>query len=194
MRHTSLATLATALVIGSASVAVAQGNQQSGQGQGSGGQQQFGQSSNANRFEGRSALRQQLRQLGFQNIRILDTAFLVQASTPDGRTVLMMVDPPGSVGLIAVQPGQRQGGQSGQQGQRSGMNQGQGMSGQGSGSSQSMMSESQVRSMLQQRGLTNIQSLQREGDRFTAVADWQGEQVDISVNAVTGEITQPGSL
>lgn len=195
MRYTSMTTLAAAFVIGSAGLVHAQGNQQSGQGnQGGnqqqfgqgGGQQHFGQSSSGSRFEGRSALRQQLRQLGFQNIRILDTTYLVQASTPQGRTVLMVVDPPGRLGLF--------GRQIGPQGQRSGMGQNQGSSGQGGGGSQSMMSESQVRSMLQQQGLTNIQNLQREGDTFTASADWQGEQVDVSVNARTGEVTQPGDL
>ncbi len=90
--------------------------------------------------------------------------------------------------------GQQQGSQSGQQGQRSNMNQNQGMSGQGGGSSQTMMTENQIRSLLQQQGLANIQNLQREGDNYTASADWQGEQVDVSVNAWTGEITQPSNL
>jgi hypothetical protein len=210
MRYTSMATLAAACFIGSAGLVYAQGNQQFGQGnQGGnqqqfgqgGGQQQFGQSSGGSRFESRSALRQQLRQLGFQNIRILDTTYLVQASTPQGRTVLMVVDPPGRFGVLGSQMGQQgqqqsgqQDNQSVQQGQRSGMGQNQGASSQSGGGSQSMMSESQVRSMLQQQGLTNIQNLQREGDTYTAAADWQGEQVDVSVNARTGEITQPGNL
>ncbi len=192
MRYTSVVTLAATLMMGSAGLVYAQGSQQSGQGE----QQQFSQGSGG-RFESRSALRQQLRQLGFQNIRILDTTYLVQASTPQGQTVLMVVDPLGRFGGLGNQMGQQQlgqqGGQSGQQGQRSGMSQNQGMSGQGGGS-QAMMRESQIRSKLQQQGLTNIQNLQREGDTYTASADWRGEQVDVSVNAWTGEITQPSIL
>lgn len=36
-----------------------------------------------------------------------------------------------------------------------------------------------------------VQNLEREGDTFTASADWQGEQADPRVNAVTGETTRP---
>jgi hypothetical protein len=56
------------------------------------------------------------------------------------------------------------------------------------------MSAGQVRSMLQDRGFSNIENLKREGGTFTASADWQGEQVDLSINARTGEITEPASL
>jgi hypothetical protein len=57
------------------------------------GDEQLG-SSGSSRFQERAALRRQLRQVGFQNIRILDAANLVQANTPDGRSILIMVDPP----------------------------------------------------------------------------------------------------
>jgi hypothetical protein len=39
-------------------------------------------------------IRQQLAQAGFQDVRILDAAYLVQAKTQEGNTVLMMIDPP----------------------------------------------------------------------------------------------------
>jgi len=39
-------------------------------------------------------LRQQLSQAGFREVRILDAAYLVQAKTQDGNTVMMMIDPP----------------------------------------------------------------------------------------------------
>jgi hypothetical protein len=44
----------------------------------------------------RTMLRQELRQAGFQNIRILDATFLVQAQTRNGDQVVMIVNPPGS--------------------------------------------------------------------------------------------------
>jgi len=239
MRYTSLATLVAALMVGSASMAYAQGSSQSqgsqqfGQGQGygtqqfgqsgpgfNGNQQQLGQSS-GNRLQERATLRRQLRQVGFQNIRILNAAYLVQARTPDGRGVIMVVDPPEMAGMGQMsQMGQRYGNQMmsqmGQQNQRSGMGQSQGMQGMsgnqqassaqnqmGSGASgdsatgslsNARLSESQVRSMLQERGLSNIQNLERSGNTYTASADWQGEQLDLSVNAITGEITQPDQL
>jgi hypothetical protein len=40
------------------------------------------------------ALRRLLRQAGFQNVRIVDALFLVQARTPGGNQVLMAVNPP----------------------------------------------------------------------------------------------------
>ncbi len=39
-------------------------------------------------------LRQQLTQAGFREVQILDAAYLVQAQTQDGQTVMMMIDPP----------------------------------------------------------------------------------------------------
>jgi hypothetical protein len=39
-------------------------------------------------------IRKQLSQAGFEDIRILDTAFLVQARTRDGNPVVMMINPP----------------------------------------------------------------------------------------------------
>lgn len=89
------------------------------------GGQQVGSAAGASRFQDRAALRRQLRRSGFRSIRILDTSYLVQAQTPDGRAVLMMVDPP-QAALLAISGG------SGQQNQTSGTGQGQTMSGQGS--------------------------------------------------------------
>lgn len=43
---------------------------------------------------GQERLRQQLSQAGFQDVRVLDAAYLVQARTQDGNTVFMMINPP----------------------------------------------------------------------------------------------------
>jgi hypothetical protein len=60
-------------------------------------------------------LRQTLQQAGFQNVTVLDAAYLVQAKSKDGDTVLMMINPPASVtGSIA--PGAQGGKMSGQGG------------------------------------------------------------------------------
>ncbi|MFC1458572.1 hypothetical protein ACETIH_18070 [Microvirga arabica] len=89
------------------------------------GNQQLGQSSGSNRYQDRASLRRQLRQAGFQSIRILDASFLVQAQTPNGSTVLMMVDPPHAA-LLAT------GGIPDRQGQSSGSSQGRSQPGQNS--------------------------------------------------------------
>ncbi len=50
-------------------------------------------------------LRQQMTQAGFQDVRILDAAYLVQARTAEGDTVLMMINPPaGFAGGAAGSP------------------------------------------------------------------------------------------
>lgn len=46
------------------------------------------------------ALRQSLEQAGFQDIEVLDAAYLVQARTKDGDEVTMMINPP-SAGTAA---------------------------------------------------------------------------------------------
>lgn len=62
------------------------------------------------RFEQRSALRRQLRSEGFQDIRISDAMFAIQARTPDGRSVLMIANPGAGEASGAAQP-RRDGGQ-----------------------------------------------------------------------------------
>lgn len=39
-------------------------------------------------------LKQQLSQAGFSSIDVLDASYLVQAKTPDGNTVIMVINPP----------------------------------------------------------------------------------------------------
>jgi hypothetical protein len=56
------------------------------------------------------------------------------------------------------------------------------------------MSESQIRSTLDGYGMSNVKSLQREGDTYTGVALWHGKPVDLKVNAVTGRIEAPRRL
>lgn len=76
-------------------------------------------------------VRQQLSQAGFQDVRILDEAFLVQARTRDGHHVVMMINPP-QMPLTASQGGMMPG--SGQGDSATGSNAGmpsQGASGSG---------------------------------------------------------------
>jgi hypothetical protein len=53
-----------------------------------------GQASPESRFSQRSSLREELREAGFHDIRILDAMFLVRATTPSGRQVTIVVNPP----------------------------------------------------------------------------------------------------
>jgi hypothetical protein len=42
-------------------------------------------------------LRQQLTRAGFQDVRVVDAAYLVEAKTEDGNTVYLMINPPASM-------------------------------------------------------------------------------------------------
>lgn len=53
-----------------------------------------------------SALRQQLEKSGFQNVMVLDAAYLVQATTADGDSILMFINPPS---MQAARAGGQQG-------------------------------------------------------------------------------------
>ncbi len=75
-------------------------------------------------------IRQQLSQAGFQDVRIVDEAFLVQARTRDGHHVMMMINPP-QMPLTASQGGMMPG--SGQGDSATGSNGG--MPGQGASGS-----------------------------------------------------------
>jgi len=46
-----------------------------------------------------------LQQAGFKNIKILDSAYLVQAQTKDGQNVVMMVNPPELISVTGATPG-----------------------------------------------------------------------------------------
>jgi hypothetical protein len=50
-------------------------------------------------------LRQQLTQAGFRDVQIVDAAYLVQARTQDGNTVLMMINPPSAGGMQGASMG-----------------------------------------------------------------------------------------
>lgn len=94
---------AAALGVALAGPAFAQSPQssQSGSGSSSQGQQQSQSSGqqrqqghNQQHIMGQERLRQQLTQAGFRDVQILDAAYLVQARTQDGHTVLMTINPP----------------------------------------------------------------------------------------------------
>ncbi len=72
-----------------ASGSQASGSQTSSSQSGSGQQSQM-------QAMGRDKLRQQLTEAGFRDVKILDTAYLVQARTQDGNDVMMMINPPAS--------------------------------------------------------------------------------------------------
>jgi hypothetical protein len=50
-------------------------------------------------------LRQQLTQAGFQDVRIVDAAYLVEAKTQDGNTVYLMINPPSTMPSAATSQG-----------------------------------------------------------------------------------------
>jgi hypothetical protein len=93
MRRNLLPILIGALMTDGSSLAMAQSDSPSGQ----------------SKLQQRALLRHELRQAGFQNIRILDAMFFVEARTGDGQHVYMLVNPPGSgadsVGLNRRQSG-----------------------------------------------------------------------------------------
>lgn len=186
-------------------------------GQGQWGQAQRGQSGQyeSGRFQSgggqaagsRTSLRRQLRQLGFQNVRILDSAYLVEARTQDGRPVLMLIDPPSRVSAIfgprqQQQTGQgmmgqhRMGqmgmGQMGQRGQTSGQqNQQSDQATTGrapSGQQQQALGPEQIRNVLDQAGYTNVTNLQREGDQYVAQAEQADTTYDLRIDAKSGSI------
>lgn len=112
--------IAAALGAALAGPAFAQGQQgQQQQSQPSGQQRQQGQSQQQQAM-GQERLRQQLAQAGFRDVQILDTAYLVQARTQDGSTVLMTINPPNAgsqASGASVAPGSgSSGGAGGQQG------------------------------------------------------------------------------
>ncbi|GAA0566353.1 hypothetical protein GCM10009416_00380 [Craurococcus roseus] len=118
---------AAAFGVALAGPAFAQGQQgQQQQSQSSGQQRQQGQSQQ--QAMGQERLRQQLTQAGFRDVQILDTAYLVQARTQDGNTVLMTINPPSAGSQTSGSSGTPGGGSSGGSGSGSGGSQ------QGSGS------------------------------------------------------------
>jgi hypothetical protein len=57
-------------------------------------------------------VKQSLQQAGFQEVDVVDAAYLIHARTRDGDFVLMLVDPPGGPGATIGAGGQQQSSQS----------------------------------------------------------------------------------
>lgn len=157
-----------------------------------------GQLQGQSRSNQRVLLRQELRQAGFQNIRILDAMFLVQARTGSGQQVIMVVNPPERNDVTnSARPGSSP--SSNNQGQNFGSNQSF-----GAGSDQSQMSapimtpglldQGQIQSRLQSRGFSEISDLRQDGTTYTGSADWYGEQVDFRVDGRNGFVIEPSHL
>lgn len=56
------------------------------------------------------------------------------------------------------------------------------------------LDEERVREVLEARGVTDIQDIEREDGFFTARATWYGEDVELRVDGVTGVIVEPRAL
>jgi hypothetical protein len=156
----------------------------------------------------RSFLRQHLQNAGFRNIRILDTTFLVQASTGDGRTVLMLIDPPSasagagrgtseqaarskssSAGPDQANARSQQFGTARSTGPRVNMGE---MSDRMA--NQGLMQPEQIRSHLQARGFSDISDLTRNENVYGGTANWFGERVDVRVDGRNGYLIRPSNL
>jgi hypothetical protein len=168
-----------------------------------GNQNNAGQSQGQSRASQRTLIRQELRQAGFQSIRILDAAFLVQASTGSGRQVIMVVNPPEQNGLTtSSSSGSNQGGNSqgsSNGGQQLGSTRNSGMQSDQNQLSAAIMtpglvSQDQIRSHLHSRGFSNISSLTQDGNTYTGMADWYGEQVDFRVDGRNGFVIEPSHI
>lgn len=55
----------------------------------------------------------------------------------------------------------------------------------------SAMSENEIRSMLEERGMAEIADFERDGVEYTTRATWFGEEVDVRVDTVTGMVVEP---
>ena len=168
-----------------------------------GNQNNSGQLQGQSRASQRTLLRQELRQAGFKDIRILDAAFLVQASTGSGQQIIMVVNPPeqDSMTTSSASGSDQMSNNQGVSNQRqqadpsrdSGMN-----------SNQSQLSaaimtpglvnQDQIRSHLHSRGFSNISGLAQDGNTYTGMADWYGEQVDFRVDGRNGFVIEPSHI
>lgn len=170
---------------------------------GAGNQNDAGQLQGQSRASQRAVIRQELRQAGFQNIRILDAAFLVQASTGSGQQVIMVVNPPEQDSMTTSSSsasGQAFNNQGmSNQRQRAGSSRDSGMSSNQNQLSAAIMtpglvSQDQIRSHLNSRGFSNISGLSQDGNTYTGMADWYGEQVDFRVDGRNGFVIEPSHL
>ena len=170
---------------------------------GAGNQSNPGQLQGQNRASQRTVLRQELRQAGFQNIRILDAAFLVQASTGSGQQVIMVINPPEQDSMTTSsasrsdQTFNNQGASS--ERQQAGSSRNSGMNSNQNQLSAAIMtpglvSQDQIRSHLHSRGFSNISGLAQDGSTYTGMADWYGEQVDFRVDGRNGFVIEPSHI
>ncbi|MBD2750853.1 hypothetical protein IC232_29875 [Microvirga sp. BT688] len=207
MLKQSLAVLAFAALAAGSTVALAQGGQAQAPNislNQSNSSEARGRIDGPSRFTQRAALRRQLRETGFQNIRILDTAFLVQARASDGRPVVMILSPreDGSTVTISSVGTNRAGGQglSAQRPQQFGAT---GTAAPGLEQAldlrelnspmvnPGLVEPGQMREYLQSRGFSDISNLRQDGSFYTGTAQWHGQQVGIRVDARNGLIVEP---
>ncbi len=180
------------------------------------GERSMGQFPATTRADQRATLRRQMAMEGFQDIRISDATFFVQARTPDGRDVLMVVRPTGQeqqVGRMTRPERQRDRAYgyypnalaipdfdsqnretaSADRSATSGTGTEE-MDTTGAVSGTDMLGAARVRSELRTRGFSNISDWAEENGTYTATADWYGEQVDVKVDARTGDVLQPSTM
>ncbi|MBD2750733.1 hypothetical protein IC232_29235 [Microvirga sp. BT688] len=170
---------------------------------GGGNQNNSSQLQGQSRASQRALLRQELRQAGFRDIRILDAAFLVQASTGSGQQVVMVVNPPEQNSLATssssgsnrafniVGPSEQR--QQADSTRNSEMNSGQSQLS-AAIMTPGLVSQDQIRSHLQSRGFSNISGLTQDGNTYTGMADWYGEQVDFRVDGRNGFVIEPSHI
>jgi hypothetical protein len=208
MRRQTLAVLMATVLAGGSTVALAQGGQghpaqvpSINQNQ-SKSSEARGRTDGASRFSERAALRRQLRQTGFQNIRILDTAFLVQALTQGGRPVVMILSPREGGSAVATSSvgTSRPADASTQRPQQfgaagtvaPGLEQALDLRELNSPMvNPGLVEPGQMREYLQSRGFSDISNLRQDGSFFTGTAQWRGRQVSIRVDARNGLIVEP---
>ena len=161
------------------------------------------QSQGQGRASQRALLRQELRQAGFRNIRILDAAFLVRAGTGSGRQVIMIVNPPerNSLGLSSSSGSDQTLNNQGPSNRRQqfGSTQNPGTGADRSELSAEIMTpglvgQDRIRSHLQSRGFSNFSGLSQDGNTYTGTADWYGEQVDFRVDGRNGFVIEPSHI
>jgi uncharacterized protein Smg (DUF494 family) len=154
MRFLMIPAVALAMSVSPAVLAQAQKSGQQGSAQKA---QQGGQQASA---KSQQQVQDTLKQAGFQDVRILDAAYIVNAKTKDGEQVTMFIDPPMTAGSSGQ--GGQSGSQSGTSGQQAASGSQQGGSGQAGAAQQgsqqvSLMSRQQLRDSLTQAGFQNIQ-------------------------------------
>jgi hypothetical protein len=170
------------------------------------GQQQFGQQDQQRMGQQfgqpvlTDQLRDSLRQAGFTRIRQVGPDRL-RARGPDGQTVIIQAETgmgADRTGTLGQQPGQQQFGQQQfhqqPQQQQFGQQRDQQRVGQQQFRQTATLDEDRIRSILEMRGMTDIEGLERVGHRYQAIADWYGDEVDVVVDARTGVVIEPREM